>query len=287
MNNLIEKINQELLSIIEKDSNKSNLSKASEYMLVGQGKRIRPLLVLSLCKDINNTCEEFVRESLTIELLHTASLVHDDLPALDNDDYRRGKESCHKKFGEAVAILTGDYLQALAFKILCESKLDSKVINKLSHSLADSFTKICHGQEMDMISSDIENISTVHALKTAALFSCCFEFAGILTNQNKENVSRLNKLGYHLGMYFQILDDYFDCYGSKKVTGRLISSDIKNDKVTIFRVDNYTKKEALVLIKRRQKDLSLNIDKLEKHIDVKFNFLREVISLVDARLEVE
>lgn len=235
----IEKRLQQIL--LKQDFYASKIRESSEYMLCAQGKRIRPLVVLSLLQDFGLDYKDYLDFAISIELIHTASLIHDDLPAIDNDDERRGKPSCHKKFGEAVAILTGDYLQALAFKTILEASLEPEKKNSLIHTLSRSFLDICLGQDLDITGS--AELNLIHQLKTASLFQVCFEFALIIAGIEGEKKERLLRLGLEFGLYFQLKNDYADIYENLE-TGRAYSSDKSNQKHTIFNAENMSREEA-------------------------------------------
>lgn len=281
---IISLINKEIEKILEIESDNFQIIKASKYMLLDQGKRIRPLIILLGLDDLKVDIKNLISCACAIEILHTSTLVHDDLPALDNDDYRRGKESCHKKFGEATAILTGDFLEMLAIKLISETSIDDSLKVKLIQSLSKTFLKICYGQELDIISKDINNLTSIHSLKTASLFATCFEFIAILSYQDSKITKEFIKFGNHLGMYFQILDDYLDCFGDQLTKGRPASSDIKNKKQTIFLVDNYNKEEAINYLNIQYKEIETNFTQLEKVLGIDMLNLQNIIKYINSRI---
>ncbi|MCB0317520.1 MAG: polyprenyl synthetase family protein, partial [Bdellovibrionales bacterium] len=210
-----------------------SLSAAVEYSLFPSGKRLRPLLSLCLAMDFKIEKKLVLDPACAIEIIHCASLVHDDLPALDNDDFRRGKAACHKAFSEATAILAGDVMFSLAIE-LALSNLDEKA-SQYAALLSKAFTKLCSGQKLDILPLEERgNITDIHALKTGSLFAVASSIVGIAANLSENEVENLNNFGEKLGIYFQIADDYLDLYGNENEAGREPGSDQRNSKQTVF-----------------------------------------------------
>ena len=210
LKSLASHFEEALRSETEKLSLEGRLREAVLYALLSGGKRIRPLFALALSSDIaGNVREDLFRFFVPLEMVHAASLVHDDLPALDNDDTRRGQPSLHKAFDEATAILCGDYLVPAAFGIC--GALENGVGARLTQALARAYSSVCFGQQLDLAPEiSAADLIAVHRNKTAALFAGAAEFAGILSNQTPEQIKLLSSCGEALGMYFQFADDFLD-----------------------------------------------------------------------------
>ena len=202
------------------DNNKENiLIEAINYMLSGNGKMIRPFLVLATNNIFSREISDYaINLATAIEMIHTYTLIHDDLPAMDNDDYRRGKPSCHKKFNESTAILTGDSLLTLAFEIL--SNLDNIINPKIQLVIINEISKLIGykglilGQILDI---DCQNsnynevtLERLRKLKTADLFIASCKSSAILNNANTEEIKALCSFGEKLGVAYQIKDDIDD-----------------------------------------------------------------------------
>ena len=151
-----------------------SLHEAVNYVIFPGGKRIRPLLAMTLCADLGVDPIRSVDLFTPLELIHVASLIHDDLPALDNDDYRRGRASCHKKFGEPTAILTGDLMVAHALSLLAKSDFSGDSKLRLIAELSSAFVRLCHGQQCDLDGASGLEILKTQALKTGALFGAAY-----------------------------------------------------------------------------------------------------------------
>jgi len=244
------KIEDVLSNILEKKiSTNKNLNDAMRYSVLGGGKRIRPFLVAECSKFFDTDEDEIMQIAAAIELLHVYSLVHDDLPSLDNDDLRRGKPSTHKYFSEAIAILVGDALQALSFEILSETYKKIKKIDQIN--LINSFAKyvgqygMVGGQaiDIDINQKDLsfDKLLEMYKLKTANLISFSCQVGGIVSGAEQKKINALKNFGNNIGIAFQISDDILDVIGDEKVTGKRVGSDLKNNKKTFlnfFDIDN-------------------------------------------------
>ncbi len=237
LNNFIEHFNDHLNKALDNVS-ESFVKDAMLYALSSEGKRLRPYLVYCLSnKQINDPL--LLQVCSTIEMIHTYSLVHDDLPAMDNDDYRRGRLTTHKVFDEATAILAGDALLTYAFSVI--SKLDLKSDDKveLIQVLADASGAdgMILGQAQDMINDaksdfSVDELYRLYTNKTGKLFSAALKMGNILANKPVRQ-SDLEKIGYKLGIVFQIQDDYLESTSSFDVLGKSVLSDINNQKNTV------------------------------------------------------
>ena len=244
------KIEDVLSNILEKKiSTNKNLNDAMRYSVLGGGKRIRPFLVAECSKFFDTDEDEIMQIAAAIELLHVYSLVHDDLPSLDNDDLRRGKPSTHKYFSEAIAILVGDALQALSFEILSETYKKIKKIDQIN--LINSFAQyvgqygMVGGQaiDIDINQNDLslDKLLEMYKLKTANLISFSCQVGGIISGAEQKKINALKNFGNNIGIAFQISDDILDVIGDEKVTGKRVGSDLKNNKKTFlnfFDIDN-------------------------------------------------
>ena len=279
------KIEEVLSKILEKKIIKdNNLNDAMRYSVLGGGKRIRPFLVAECSKFFDTDEDEIMQIAAAIELLHVYSLVHDDLPSIDDDDLRRGKPSTHKYFDEAIAILVGDALQALSFEILSDSYKKIKKIDQIN--LINSFAKytgqdgMVGGQAIDIDNNQndlsLDKLLEMYKLKTANLISFSCQVGGIVSGAEQKKLNALRNFGNNIGIAFQISDDILDVIGDEKVTGKRVGSDLKNNKKTFlnfFDIDN-SKREI-----KKYCDLSISSLKIFGRVPETLlglvNFIRE------------
>ena len=209
-------INEHLEKSIEKIGS-DELKEAMCYALISGGKRLRPNLLLLSCYTFSSDYKRAINHAIALEMIHAYSLIHDDLPALDNDDFRRGKPTTHKKFGEAIAILAGDALLNTAFETMLKSKnlYATKIITK-----AAGTSGMIAGQTADILGK--ENTFYIHSKKTAALFYAAFYAGSILGRANKQNARKLAHAGFLFGLYYQLKDDIEDGETSVKTNPELI-----------------------------------------------------------------
>jgi len=215
----------------------SLITEAMRYSVLNGGKRLRPILVY-LSSDLNH-CDQKSRDLLAcaVELIHCYSLIHDDLPSMDDDDLRRGKPTCHIKFGEATAILAGDALQPLAFELICEintkEKVKTTILSKLAN--ASGFSGMVGGQVKDIQMDQevsVEELDIMHFQKTGRLIQTSLEIGGLLSNLEEESIKLLNLYGEKIGLAFQIQDDIIDIESPASVSGKNQGSDIVQNKIT-------------------------------------------------------
>jgi len=204
------------------------IHQALDYTLLSGGKLLRGLLVSAATNDIAKIkglfkLDDTLSFSAAIECLHAASLVHDDLPGLDNDDFRRGVASCHKKFGEGVAILIGDLLVALAFECVAKSAFQGDVREKLQRILAESWKKLCVGQILDVSESKERKVGKIIEYKTGALFEAACAGAAVCAGLTPEQVSKWSDWGLELGVLFQKVDNYLDGDAGESDAQQLLS----------------------------------------------------------------
>jgi geranylgeranyl diphosphate synthase type II len=234
-----EFINRTLQHLLASCQIEDRLKEALSYTLGAPGKRLRSALVLWCCEltggQVNHNAEI---AAAAIEMVHTYSLVHDDLPAMDNDDLRRGLPTCHKAFDEATAILTGDALLTLAFEILAQEANDPAVAIKLISQLArDSGPSgMIAGQMADLKAEngegDKELLEYIHTNKTAKMFRCATAMGAICGGATDEQLDRLSEYGLKIGLGFQIADDILDVNASSEHLGKTVGKDAKAAKCT-------------------------------------------------------
>ena len=218
----------------------SNLiENAMAYSALSKGKMIRAGLVLAsgkINKNISHT--SLISLASSIELMHTYSLIHDDLPSMDDDDYRRGKKSCHIEYGEANAILAGDALQTLSYEIICNDddlSSDEKVMAIKLMTSACGKNGMVYGQFLDIESEskliNEESLKNIHSLKTGKLIECSV-MLGQIGDMDIEKTRELRMFGKKIGLAFQIIDDILEITSDKKTLGKSTNSDLKNNKST-------------------------------------------------------
>ena len=212
---------------------------AVRYSLLNGGKRIRPILLLEFYKLCGKNDDNAYNFAIALEMIHTYSLIHDDLPCMDDDDFRRGKESCHKKFGEAIALLAGDALLTEAFNFASQTKgIDSELVLKSIRVLAENagLAGMIGGQAIDITNSadiDIQLLLKMYAMKTSALIENACVCGALLAGADDNTVISAKLYAENLGIAFQIVDDILDFEGDEKLLGKPIGSDSKNDKKTV------------------------------------------------------
>ena len=218
----------------------SDLEAAMRYAVLGGGKRLRAALVYATGEMLGAPLERLDRPAAAIEMIHAYSLVHDDLPAMDDDDLRRGKPTCHKVYGEAGAILAGDALQSLAFEILAPATPDGDARTHLDMvrvlAAASGARGMAGGQALDLAAVgarlDVDGLTTMHGLKTGALIRASVRLGGLGANADPRTLSRLDVYGENLGFAFQIVDDILDETMDSDTLGKTGGADRARDKPT-------------------------------------------------------
>ena len=215
---------------------------ASRYSLFAGGKRLRPILCLAATEVVGGPLDVAVPAACALEMIHTYSLIHDDLPAMDNDDFRRGKPTNHKVFGEAMAILAGDALLTEAFDFAAtvpeNDRTTPERILKVIRILvkASGYRGMVGGQVIDLESEnrsvDITTVEYMHIHKTGAILSASLEIGGVLGGGSEEQISALTRYGHHMGLAFQITDDLLDVEGDAQLMGKQPGSDVARNKKT-------------------------------------------------------
>lgn len=218
------------------------IHEAMHYAVFNGGKRLRPIMVLEGARIAGGKQEDVTPAACAIEMIHSYSLVHDDLPCMDDDDFRRGKPTCHKVFGEANAVLTGDALLTAAFELLTRSagikgielRHLIRVIEEIAHAAGSR--GMIGGQVVDLQSEgksiDYETLKTLHSLKTGELFRASLRAGAILCGLNDKKLQALTEYARCFGLAFQISDDILDVQGDEALIGKPVGSDEKNHKTT-------------------------------------------------------
>ncbi len=208
------------------------------YPISAGGKRIRPILTLLACQLFDKDYSKAITAGVALEFIHTYSLVHDDLPAMDNDDMRRGVPTTHVKYGEANAILVGDGLLTHAFQILCSANVDDSVLRGLVFELSSAagVAGMVYGQFIDLYYEkhdiDFEMLKVLHSKKTGALIKCACRMGAIVGNSSDKNLEYITEYGEAIGLTFQIQDDILDYTADEKLLGKTVGKDAKSDKLT-------------------------------------------------------
>jgi len=241
--------NKYLKKIFLKKNQHSYLIEPMKYGIFSGGKRFRSTIIVNTGKIFNIDYKKLIIVGAAIECVHSYSLIHDDLPMMDNDDIRRGKPATHKKFNEFTAILAGNSLLTLAFEILSNKnlKLSSKVKNELISTLAiySGFSGLAGGQYFDLTFENkkisVKRVIDIQNNKTGKLFAFCCECAGIIKGYNFIKRKMLKKIGLDIGLLFQIVDDLIDFKGDSKIVGKPTKKDKKKGKPTLINLLGYKK----------------------------------------------
>ncbi|MDR3306244.1 MAG: polyprenyl synthetase family protein [Endomicrobium sp.] len=269
-----EYVNSALKRFLPKDN--SIISQGMRYSVLAGGKRLRPIFVFLAAELLGVKSKNVLPAACAVEYLHTYSLVHDDLPAMDNDDLRRGVPTNHKKFGEAAAILCGDALLAEAFNLITKSNAADKNINEAVKILSDysGCQGMIAGQAEDTLemggwsekSKEVleKKLRFIQIKKTAALIVASFKIGAVLAGADKKDLKALETYGTNIGIAFQITDDILDVYADKKLLGKN-GSDADNDKLTALSLfgKEEAERRADEHIRKAKKALSIFGDKAE------------------------
>ena len=274
-------IDKFIISFLKKQK-KTLLVHPMKYGIISGGKKIRSTIIFDAGKLFKLKEKILLSVCAAVECIHSYSLIHDDLPCMDNDSFRRGKPSTHKKYGEATAVLAGNSLLTLAFEIISDKKnfLSSKQKIEITSLLAycSGHTGIAGGQELDLKFENkrkrLNQIIEMQRKKTGKLFSFCCFAVGQIAGKNKIENTKLNKLGEDIGLLFQLSDDFLDIKGKSKYTGKRVNKDKKKGKSTIISLVgyNYTYDYAMKLKKKILRNL-------EKH-GKKANDLKEIVNFI-------
>lgn len=211
------------------------LRNAMEYMLFSNGKKIRPILAIAACEAKGRSADDFLPCFCTLEMIHTYSLIHDDLPCVDNDDTRRGRPTCHRAFGDAVAIMAGDGLLTEAFRVLTDQRFTERVSPKISKQIvfeiahAAGAEGMVGGQVMDIIYENKEGtrniLHYIHSHKTAAMLRASVRVGAIAGGARARELKGFTRYGDAIGLAFQIMDDILDVEGDEEMVGKKLKKD--------------------------------------------------------------
>lgn len=259
------------------------IAEGMKYSLLNGGKRLRPILLLATLELLNSNIKKGIKSAIALEMIHSYSLVHDDLPALDNDEYRRGRLTTHKKFGEAEAILIGDALLTHSFYLLSEKNLEflnsEKIVKIISKtSLYSGINGMIGGQTIDIESEnksiDLETLKYIHSHKTGKLIRLPVEIACIIAGANMSIQNILMEYADLIGLAFQVKDDILDIEGSFENLGKNVGSDSKLNKSTY---------PSLLGLEESKKILKYTIDRAKKIINDNFSSEKKeiLIALAD------
>jgi len=234
------KIDDTLRRLVPSESTPpESIHKAMRYSLFAGGKRIRPVLCMAAAEAVSDSPVGIESAACTLELIHTYSLIHDDLPALDNDDLRRGMPTCHKVFGEAMAILAGDSLLTLAFQVLAQISLEPERKVRLMEELAVAAGTVggmiggqVHDIEGERKHPSAELLEAIHKAKTGALLRASVRMGGIYAGADEDQLSALASYGEHVGLAFQIVDDVLDVEQPSEALGKTAGKDAQQQKIT-------------------------------------------------------
>ncbi|MEM7476982.1 MAG: polyprenyl synthetase family protein [Planctomycetota bacterium] len=246
------------------------LREAIRYSVLSPGKRLRPLLALLACKALGQDWKKALPAACAVEFIHVYSLIHDDLPAMDDDDLRRGKPTCHKQFDEATAILAGDSLQMLAIEVLC-NQLEPETAARCCQMLAKSAgSRYLVGGQADDLAAEgrfgqnpelgsAEFLKNIHLRKTGALIVVSLQLGGVIGGANDEQIAVLGQFGHCIGLAFQIVDDCLDVEASVEQMGKMTRKDDFSGKLTYPNLLGLTASKQLAqdLIREAQKAVAV------------------------------
>ena len=262
-----KKIDKFLINYLKKQE-KSLLINPMKYGVISGGKKIRSTIIFDAGKIFNLSQKKLINICAAVECIHSYSLIHDDLPCMDNDFIRRGKPSTHIKYGEASAVLAGNSLLTLAFEIIADKNysINSHLKNEIIKSLAlcSGHTGIAGGQELDLKfenkKKNLKQIIDMQKKKTGRLFNFCLYAVAVIAKKDNKEKFFLSILGEEIGLLFQFADDFLDIKGSKKLIGKSIKKDNKKGKSTLINLMGYEK--AYKYANNLQRNILL---KLKKH----------------------
>lgn len=261
---------------------------AMNYSVLAGGKRLRPMLMEETYRLFGGKGREIEPFMAAIEMIHTYSLVHDDLPAMDNDEYRRGRKTTHVVYGEAMAILAGDGLLNYAFETAMKSFTMEGDLEKKARALSVLAQKagiygMIGGQTADIEAEDLgdqvttEHLMFIHAHKTSALIEAAMMMGAILAGASQEEIAQIEKAAYEIGIAFQIQDDILDVTSTLEMLGKPIGSDAKNHKTT------YVTLKGLEESRKEQQELSLHAIETIRNIGYSNDFLMELVTSLITR----
>lgn len=268
-NKYLADIENELVRLMPSDKcSEKNVVNAVKYSLLTPGKRLRPTLLLAFCEACGGDINAAIPFACAVEMIHSYSLIHDDLPCMDNDDLRRGKPSNHVVYGEDIALLAGDALQALAYSaMLSDRSIELNGVNaaKAAQILANAsgVNGMVGGQVIDLEtegkSPSVETITEMYSKKTGQLIKAPCVMGCVLANASEEEISEAEKYADKIGLAFQIVDDILDIVSDEKTLGKPIGSDAENNKVNYVTLLGIEKSKAKVAELTREAILHLKL----------------------------
>jgi geranylgeranyl diphosphate synthase, type II len=259
-------VEAKLESLVASQAGVPIIYEAMKYSLLAGGKRLRPIMAIMACELFDGDINEVMTYACSIEMIHTYSLIHDDLPAMDNDDYRRGKLTNHKVFGEGFAILAGDALLNKAFEIIHQALIENPRLDNIRAaayiSKASGAQGMIGGQCIDLYYEnkgiDLDILNAMHDKKTGAMIRAPLVAGALISGAADEDVQRIEKFGQLIGLAFQISDDILDVEGSTEKLGKRTGSDVSNNKSTF--VSYYGIEKSKVMAKELIKEAQNIID---------------------------
>lgn len=251
-NKKLEKVNQWLDEIVPKaEGDCKELYEAIRYSLFAGGKRIRPVIAMAVCEMLGGDVDQVMPFACAIELIHTYSLIHDDLPSMDDDDLRRGKPTCHKQFDEAAAILAGDALQSMAFELMARSEINPIIVLECIRTVATAAggDGMVGGQILDMAGcgDDADLHNKMNNLKTGALIMASAWVGALVGKASMEDYRPIGIYAQNLGIAFQVKDDILDVEGSAEKLGKATGHDDEMDKFTYVKMMGLEKAKEYLL----------------------------------------
>lgn len=281
----LKRVEAELKKLIQAEHQLSPvLGEAMNYSLMAGGKRLRPILLIAAADAVGGIGDDYLQTACAIEMIHSYSLIHDDLPAMDNDDYRRGKLTNHKVYGDGVAILAGDALLTMAFEVMCRQSgaTDARVLRVVREmSEAAGPQGMVGGQAIDLLSEnkhiDRTALEVMHQAKTGALFKAAIRCGAILAGATDTQLTALTHYAERFGLAFQITDDILDVTGTAEKIGKPVGSDERNHKSTYVTLSSL--EEAKRMADQAVKDA---LDALEI-FGTEADFLREIVKYLAKR----
>ena len=290
LTNRVQQIEDVIFSMLPKEEGpQKQVIEAMRYSVMAGGKRLRPMLMWESYRSFGKDDEKVYPFMAALEYIHNYSLVHDDLPAMDNDEYRRGRKTTHVVYGEDVAILAGDALLNYAYETIAKAMQDTSVDSGMIKAFGIFARKagifgMAGGQSVDVVNENnntdmgLSDILFIHENKTAALIECALMCGAALAGANDDQIAMMEKVGSNIGLAFQIQDDILDATGSFEELGKPIGSDEKNQKATYLSLEGMDKsKEDVEKLSEEAVDILKNVPKRNE-------FLEElVMSLVTRR----
>ena len=230
-------VNKRLANIIEETFVDSEVINVMKYSLNIGGKRIRPVLILAFCECCGGSMSQALDVACAVEMVHTYSLIHDDLPCMDDDNLRRGQPACHIKFGQATALLAGDGLLTYAFNIISKAEINNDVKIEIIKNLSEAIGHkgMILGQDLDINTQQnltLARLALIHSLKTGDLMRVCALIGSLVAGAELSSQNLASQYGETIGLAYQIRDDIMDVVGTEKNLGKTVGIDKKNNKIT-------------------------------------------------------